>query len=162
MTAHVKVSGTWKAITGIHTRVSGTWKEVLEGWVKVSGVWKQFYATFNIGDLSVAWQGTSYLQFNTDGTLTTPAGAAGYWVGSAASTGIGTGKYIRMVRTSGYNSMINDNTWLEVTSNRQFAVSVAGFDETWTGYVEYSLDGGSSVVATSVSMDIYALYIGGV
>ena len=47
MPGHVKVSGTWKALTGLHTRVSGTWKQVQAGYVKVSGVWKQFYLFFS-------------------------------------------------------------------------------------------------------------------
>lgn len=43
MTAHIKVSGVWKEITGAHYKSGGAWKEITEGWVNVSGVWKQFY-----------------------------------------------------------------------------------------------------------------------
>lgn len=59
MTAHVKVSGSYKEITGIHTRVSGTWKEITEGHVKVSGVWKQFYANAALAHTLTITPGTS-------------------------------------------------------------------------------------------------------
>ena len=47
MPGHVKVSGAWKALTGMHTKVSGTWKEVEKGYVKISGAWKLFYNRFS-------------------------------------------------------------------------------------------------------------------
>jgi len=44
VTAHTKISGTWKDITEIQTKVSGSWKEVAEGYTKISGAWEQFYS----------------------------------------------------------------------------------------------------------------------
>ena len=43
MTAHIKVSGTWKEINSEKVKVSGVWKDVSQGWVKVNGSWKLFH-----------------------------------------------------------------------------------------------------------------------
>lgn len=161
MTLHVGVSGANKAVEEPSVGVSGAWKALSDGWVGVSGVWEEFFDSFNTDAQSESWPGTGYIQFETNGTVTTSSTATWDWIGGAPITGIGTGVHIRMVRVSGYNSMTNDNTWLELTAARQFAVSVLGVtDETWVGYVEYSLDGGSTVVATSDTIDITGQYIG--
>lgn len=164
MTQHVGVSGVYKQAIQKWVGVSGAWKAIAGQWVGVSGVWKKFFESFNIDAQTETWPGTAYIQFNTNGTIVTSTHAPFSvinWIGGAPITGIGTGVHIRMVRTSGYNSMPNDDTWLEITSDRQFAVSVLGVsDETWVGYVEYSLDGGTTVAATSAQIDITAQYIG--
>ena len=43
MTAHVKVSGTWRTLTNLYVKVSGTWRNVVDGSVKVSGTWRTFF-----------------------------------------------------------------------------------------------------------------------
>ena len=43
MTAHVKVSGTWRTLTNLYVKVSGTWRSVSTGYVKVSGTWRTFF-----------------------------------------------------------------------------------------------------------------------
>jgi hypothetical protein len=39
----VRVSSTWKKITGLFVRASGTWKAVTGVWVRTGGVWKRVY-----------------------------------------------------------------------------------------------------------------------
>lgn len=41
---YVKVSTTWKRITGVFTRVGGSWKRVLRVYVRQGGVWKLVYS----------------------------------------------------------------------------------------------------------------------
>jgi hypothetical protein len=45
MTAHVKVSGTWRTLTNLYVKVSGTWRNVSDGFVKVSGTWRSFFTS---------------------------------------------------------------------------------------------------------------------
>ena len=161
---HVNVSGVWKEIPDPQVNVSGVWKEINEGWVNVSGVWKQFYARIIIllnpvgvftfgggGDVS------SGVRVNRAGTYEAggnslshspsySSAGADNWTNQQAAT-VGDGYHCRLVRSTGTLAVGTADTWLALTSNREFVVWEGG---SFTGTMQISDDGGTTVVGSGV------------
>jgi hypothetical protein len=66
MSAHIRVSSTWKSITQFKIRVGGVWKSVSQGHIRVGGLWKLFFS----GALSIPTQ-TSRPQLTGSGVVGT-------------------------------------------------------------------------------------------
>lgn len=172
MTAHTRVSGVWKEITGMHTKVSGAWKEITEGWVNVSGTWKQFFSsagpfvdshTATSNGVIVKGFGSARASFevNSDGTLSsdfgtslTPAYDDGVeWL----PVGTPSDWHVRVTATGDTGDMtgLSLSTWYACTAQREWAVEVSGGladSATVTLTVAFSDDGGSTTFVTYSSV----------
>jgi len=171
MPAHVKVSSTWKALTGLHTKVGSTWKEIKNGYIKVGSSWKNFYTSAEVilrgssgspitdfdfetfpTDAAAGWS------FQSSGDLTKASGAAynqPEWYGSALDTTHQTPDqtyYIRATLDSGVAPSTGPalNTWLSLASSRAWVWSQSGLGTTeGTLKIEIASDAlGTDIVAT--------------
>ena len=122
----------------------------------------------NVSGFTHAWPGTAVVRFKTDGGVgyrdASSESSTDYWFIGEPVTSIGDNVSVRLVKTAGDSlsgSWSAENTWYALTSLRDFGISViASRDYVWTGYCEYSFDGGSTVARTSASFSITAQYIG--
>lgn len=152
MTAHVKVSGTWKAVQSAHVKVSGTWKKIQGGWVNVSGTWKKFLSSDPV--LIPQSEGTAFGSMTSGGGLaaafdeTTPqafsACARTNFNETVAIVGkdFGAGNEKEVVKWKAWGN----------SSNNAF---VYGFDTSAYGatlYLEYSSDNSTWNTADSVAV----------
>lgn len=137
MTAHVKVSGTWRDVSEAHARVGGVWKKC-EVWTRVGGIWKQIIATlsatltapglgyYQAQDLSSPYSAQITFRLSNDGDVYTRASLSGVgsfvaqytWRGAGASADYDA----RVTVNSGSLSGGTAGTWLNLASNRDWAV----------------------------------------
>jgi len=136
MSAHTRVSGTWRNITDIYARVSGSWRNVAVGYVRVSGNWQVFFynPTIDLGtslsNISLNLSGTANagFRFNRDGTYDAynPSGTtliyAGNWANPAIGN-VGDDYEIMITPTSGSLDTGTTGTWLSLNLNHTFAIS---------------------------------------
>lgn len=45
MTASVKISGTWRNVSGYYVKISGVWRTVSQAYVKIGGTWRQWLSS---------------------------------------------------------------------------------------------------------------------
>lgn len=167
MSAHTRVSGTWRNITDIYTRVSGSWRNVAVGYVRVSGNWQVFFynPTIDLGtslsNVSSNLSGTvnSGFRFNTNGTYDAynPTGttlvAAGNWADPAVGN-VGDDYEIMVTAISGSLDTGTTGAWLGLDLNRTFAISQATpGTKTFTGTLSIRRASDNTVMETvSISL----------
>ena len=169
MSAHTRVSGTWRNITDIYTRVSGSWRSVAVGYVRVSGNWQIFFynPTIDLGgglsNFSSNTSGTvnSGFRFNTNGTYDaynptgTTLNTAGNWADPAVGD-VGDDYEIRVTATSGSLDTGTTGTWLGLNLNRTFAISQSTpGSKTFTGTLSIRRASDGTVMET-VSINLSA------
>ena len=113
-----------------------------------------------------AWSapGTARIVMQSDGVVSfqivSSEAGTDEWIVGSPRTGVGSLFHCRFVYVSG-DAMVNDDTWLDLTSDQDVYISVAGAsDQTWTGYLQFSLDGGSTVCAQTTNFGVQATYVG--
>lgn len=102
-----------------------------------------------------------YFTFHADGTTTYANGllpdGTGQWIDGAPISGIGTGRYIRLVTSAGVldgPGSLSAGTWYQLDADRYFAVTTEGapdFDE-WTGTVEIGEDGSTALYSVAFAI----------
>lgn len=107
-------------------------------------------ALLNTTGISVSWPGTAALDMETNGESNPGFGSPvpEDWIIAAPITGIGNNFHVRAVKTSGTETL--PTGWYALSSQvNAYSISVpATSDVSWIGDLEYSLDGGSTTVAT--------------
>lgn len=101
------------------------------------------------------------ITFATDGSgsETAVSGTFNGWWKTYPDTGIGTGKYVRAVKTSGDDlnyGGLTQGVWYEISSARSFGTTQSGLgNTTWVGTFEFGFDG-SNAAYTSPTVTIDA------
>ena len=109
---------------------------------------------FFTGSYDTTGIGSASLTFETDGSCTIDGlGGPERWFTGTPISGVS----VRLRKSSGNNfAPDNDDTWLALSSPRTFTINVAPGTQTWIGYVDFSLDGGSTTLTSSELSDIGA------
>jgi hypothetical protein len=148
MSSSVKVSGTWKALTGVSTKVNGTWRTVNAAYVKVAGTWKQWFAAFITDNFNRSTSGT--LGTSSSGATWTTLRSNWYANGGQAQSDSSSSDYPLAVVGWGPNT---STVSASVVSGTGVAVWVSGGGSWWaaTSYnntSSYSYSGGCSTCCT--------------
>lgn len=160
MTAHVRIAGVWKEITEMHVRVAGVWKEITEGHVRVSSVWKEFYSSgpainlTNVSEVGFGVGSSAGVKMTNSGKWQSGLGGGSSpsysdvdaleWA-DPESASIGDDYHCRLVTSSGTLSTGTADSWLALTSDREFTVVET---RDFSGTMEISDDGGSTTITT--------------
>jgi hypothetical protein len=148
MASSIKVSGSWKRITGASVKVGSTWRTVNAAYVKVAGVWKQWFAAFITDNFNRSTSGS----LGTSSSGATWVATQGNWYangGQAQSDGAASTYPLASV---GFG-LANVSASADVVSGTGVAVWVSGGGSWWaaTSYnntSSYSYSCGCSTCCT--------------
>ena len=150
MTAHVKVSGTWRTLTNLYVKVSGTWRNVVDGSVKVSGTWRTFFggvtAPGQVTGLTATDFGTSrsYNNGRIDLSWTAPSNGGSAITGYLIERSIDNINYSTLVASTGSTGVTYENDSL--SSNQVYYYKVSAINAVGTG----TASSAASATATTV------------
>ena len=150
MTAHVKVSGTWRTLINLYVKVSGTWRNVTDGSVKVSGTWRTFFggvtAPGQVTGLTATDFGTSrsYNSGRIDLSWTAPSNGGSAITGYFIERSLNGVTYSTLVSNTGTTSTTYTDTGL--TSAQTYYYRVSAINAVGTG----TASSAASATATTV------------
>lgn len=150
MTAHVKVSGTWRTLINLYVKVSGTWRNVTDGSVKVSGTWRTFFggvtAPGQVTGLTATDFGTSrsYNSGRIDLSWTAPSNGGSAITGYFIERSLNGVTYSTLVSNTGTTSTTYTDTGL--TSAQIYYYRVSAINAVGTG----TASSAASATATTV------------
>lgn len=130
MSSSVKVSSSWKRITGLSAKVGGNWKTATAAYVKVAGTWKQWYAAVIYDTFTRSTSGT--LGTSTSGASW--SNVRGTWAanGSSAQSGDAASSYPLATVGFGSPSLLIS---ADVTSGTGVSFWVQDSNNWWAAYV---------------------------
>lgn len=168
MTLHLNDSSTWRQIKQVYVNDGGLWRTIKGVYVNDSGTWRQVYAAAQLTNHVITNNARAGLGGTASATFTLQSDGVAAFSKSPGSSGTYTDEFIpgspitasgadywaRMTLISGVNPSGTMGSWVQLSSDRSWVLSVTNDAQNSTMTCEIAADAAGATIVTSATIDI--------